>query len=147
MVLVIIGIAATLITVKAIPDQQRLLQTEAERLSQLFQIASDEATLRASPVAWIPSANGYVFTQQLRDGQQTIEEDLLKPRRWNVGPMMVSIEIDGVASQQFTIQPEGYAQSVLIRLRSEQASIYLVNRIGGRFNIQTSLPGNKPTAS
>ena len=136
-VLVVIGIGATLLTVKAIPDNQRLLMTEAERLAQLLQVAKDDATLKSRPVYWVPDATGYRFLEPVDNELQLVtDEDLLRPRRWNLSPINTTILIDGQPARQLPILPEGLARAVTIQLSSGQSAVMLQQTASGRFTYQ-----------
>lgn len=136
--LVVIGIAAGLITVKAMPDNRRLLVNEGERLAQLLVIASQEATLRSMTLAWVPARDGYAFYEVSDAGlQPSRTEDLLKPRRWDVPAVKTQILVDGKARSRFDISPEGQAQAVVIRLYSDPYWVDLKRTLSGRYDIQS----------
>jgi general secretion pathway protein H len=66
-VLLIMGLLAGLVGALVRPDDRTVLRVEAERLSELFDLAATEARLTGIPVAWAADANGYRFWQLHED--------------------------------------------------------------------------------
>ncbi|NWN63684.1 type II secretion system minor pseudopilin GspH [Pseudomonas allii] len=94
-VLVIIGIASAAISLTIKPDPLHLLRKEAERLSQLLQVAQAEAHADGRPITWRADAKGFRFNRQRDDGQglDTFKhDDQLRPRLWESTPMQISLE-------------------------------------------------------
>jgi general secretion pathway protein H len=135
-VLVVIGIAAGLVTVKAMPDDKRLLTVEAERLSQLFFIAQEDASLRSKRLAWQASDTGFGFYELMEDGAKAItSEDLLRTRKWGVPGVKTRIFVDGSERRRLEFLPQPGTQSVTIRLQKDTAQVQLNRSLGGRYNI------------
>ncbi|MFO2465983.1 prepilin-type N-terminal cleavage/methylation domain-containing protein [Pseudomonas sp. 15FMM2] len=94
-VLVIIGIASAAISLSIKPDPLHLLRKDAERLSQLLQIAQAEARADGRAIVWRANAKGFGFS---RTGDNGVDVDgfdsdsQLRPRAWENTPMQVSIE-------------------------------------------------------
>jgi general secretion pathway protein H len=79
-VLVILGVAAGVVSLSVAPSEQRLAEREAQRLAVLFRLAQDEARTRGRPVAWVADTAGYRF---LVGGEEPAEPgDPLRPRAW-----------------------------------------------------------------
>lgn len=79
-VLVILGVAAGVVSLSVAPSEQRLAEREAQRLAVLFRLAQDEARTRGRPVAWVADAAGYRF---LVGGEEpAAPDDPLRPRAW-----------------------------------------------------------------
>lgn len=94
-VLVIIGIASAAISLSIKPDPLHLLRKDAERLSQLLQVAQAEAHADGRPITWRGDAKGFRFSRQTDDGQgiETFKhDDQLRPRLWDSTSMQISIE-------------------------------------------------------
>ena len=94
-VLVIIGIASAAISLTIKPDPLHLLRKDAERLSQLLQVAQAEARADGRPITWRADAKGFGFNRRSEDGLgiETFKGDSqLRPRPWENTPMQVSIE-------------------------------------------------------
>lgn len=135
-VLVVIGIAAGLVTVKAMPDDKRLLTVEAERLSQLLFIAQEDASLRSKRLAWQASDAGFGFYELTEDGAKPItSEDLLRIRTWGLPGVKTRIFVDGSERRRLEFLPQPGTQSVIIQLRKDTAQVQLNRSLGGRYNI------------
>ena len=79
-VLVILGVAAGMVTLSVAPREERLVALEAERLGALFRLAQDEARVRGRPVAWRADTQGYRFLVGGREPEAA--DDPLRPRSW-----------------------------------------------------------------
>lgn len=86
-VLVVVGIMLGVVSVNALQSNHQKLQTDAQRLALLFQLARDEAIVRNRPTAFEASENGYHFL--VRNGN-----------RWDV----IS-DLDLLRERSFTFQP------------------------------------------
>ena len=94
-VLVIIGIASAAISLTIKPDPLHLLRKDAERLSQLLQVAQAEAHADGRPITWRADAKGFRFNRRSDDGTsvESFQGDTqLRPRLWESTPMQVTIE-------------------------------------------------------
>ena len=92
-VMVIIGITLGLVTLNAMPSQQQSLQTEAERIALLLQLARDEAIVRNRQVAFEAGADSYRFlVRNEKQWEQIIDADLLRERSFKQGPLQMSLE-------------------------------------------------------
>ncbi|QJI29506.1 type II secretion system minor pseudopilin GspH [Pseudomonas sp. ADAK18] len=94
-VLVIIGIASAAISLSIKPDPLRLLRKDAERLSQLLQVAQAEARADGRAITWRADAKGFRFSRPTDDGlglEFFNRDEQLRPRPWDSTPMQVRIE-------------------------------------------------------
>ena len=94
-VLVIIGIASAAISLPIKPDPLQLLRKDAERLSQLLQVAQAEARADGRPITWRTDAKGFRFNRPSEDGLgvEAFQGDAqLRPRLWESTPMQINIE-------------------------------------------------------
>jgi len=82
-VLVIVGILASVMTISSRPDPHRQLALQAERVGLLMGLAADEAWLRRAPIFWEADLRGYRFVQDV-DGSRTTfaGDDMLRERAW-----------------------------------------------------------------
>ncbi|MDP2285193.1 MAG: GspH/FimT family pseudopilin [Pseudohongiella sp.] len=62
-VVLIMGLIAGLVSVIVQPDDRGLLDVESRRLAQLLDLASAEARVSGTSLAWIAEASGYRFEQ------------------------------------------------------------------------------------
>jgi general secretion pathway protein H len=91
-VLVIAGILLGMVAFNAMPDERQALQSEAQRVALLLQLARDEAIVRNRPIAFEAEADRYRFV--IRDGstwQPVTEDDLLRERAFARTPITLSI--------------------------------------------------------
>jgi len=80
-VVVILGIAAGVVSLSVSPSEDRLVAEEAERLAALFRLAQDEARVSARPLTWQADTRGYRFVGS--DGPRSDNpDDPLRPRDW-----------------------------------------------------------------
>ncbi|WP_248751903.1 type II secretion system minor pseudopilin GspH [Pseudomonas sp. MWU15-20650] len=94
-VLVIIGIASAAISLTIKPDPLHLLRKDAERLSQLLQVAQAEAHADGRPITLRTDAKGFRFNRRSEDGlgiDAFKGDSQLRPRLWESTPMQVLIE-------------------------------------------------------
>lgn len=100
--LIIIGIILSVVVVSGTPSPMRALEQDAERLSQLFALAREEAQIRGAPVRFVSDRDEYGFII-LKDRQwRPIEDDAhLRRRKWDQ-PTRVRIEkSDGTNELEF----------------------------------------------
>lgn len=92
MVLVIAGILLGLVAFNAMPSERQALQTEAQRVALLLQLARDEAIVRNRPIAFEADTTRYRFL--IRDDnkwQPIAQDDLLREREFKRSPTALSI--------------------------------------------------------
>ncbi len=63
-VLLIMGLCAGMVGALVRPDDRTVLRVEAERLSELLDLAATEARVTGMSVAWVADATGYRFWRQ-----------------------------------------------------------------------------------
>lgn len=92
MVLVIAGLLLGVVVFNAMPSERQALQTEAQRIALLLQLARDEAIVRNRAIAFEAGREHYRFLE--RDGNRWIavpKDDLLRERRFPQAPVTVSM--------------------------------------------------------
>jgi len=73
-VLVIVGIMVGLVAVRMMPDDDRVLRSEAERLALLLEQARDQAVASGEPIAFSMEQGRYRFWALDADNQWTPRE-------------------------------------------------------------------------
>ena len=146
-VVVIIGIAAAAIGVKAFPDRRQVLREDAERLAQLFAVAQGEVRADGRQITWQADENGYRFMRRARaykSGSATptalsatqldvfARDELLRPRNWRDGPIKVTLAPAG--APVFT--SEWIAPPLIVRLQSIDGVVTIVRDEAGRYAVQ-----------
>lgn len=82
-VVLIMGILAATVGAKLQPSHRDVLRVEAGRLAQLFELATQEARITGSAIAWTSDGHGYEFWRQGGDDNwsEIRDDDLLRARR------------------------------------------------------------------
>lgn len=90
--LVIVGITLGTASYNAMPDEQQILQNDAQRIALLLQLARDEAIVRNRPIAFETDADRYRFLMQEDHMWQALtQDDLLREREFKRPPITFSI--------------------------------------------------------
>lgn len=91
-VLVIAGMLLGLVAFNAMPGERKALESEAQRLALLFQLARDEAIVRNRPIAFEADANRYRFLIRDNNKWETLsQDDLLREREFKRAPLALTI--------------------------------------------------------
>ncbi|EPL14485.1 type II secretion system minor pseudopilin GspH [Pseudomonas sp. CF161] len=133
-VLVIIGIASAAIGLSIKPDPLQSLRKDAERLSQLLQMAQAEARVDGRPITWRADAKGYGFSRRSADGQglEHFEGDpQLHARPWDSTPLQVRIE----PRQTLVLDAEWINPPLRLVLSDGQRSLGLQRDADGRLRL------------
>jgi len=147
-VLVIIGIAATAVTIQSGPSPQQVLHQDAARLLQRFLAAQNEVRADGRPITWVYDDAGYRFARRapipLANSPVTQAaaaalppdtfdgDELLKGRNWAQAPVQVDVTPRG--APVFTA--EWIAAPLTVRLIAGNASVQLVRDAAGRYRVQ-----------
>lgn len=147
-VIVIVGIAAAAVGVKAFPDRRQTLREDAQRLAQLFALAQGEVRADGRQITWQADQNGYRFLRRARayrsgtatptaavSGTQIdvfARDELLRPRAWRDGPVKVTLSPPG--APVFT--SEWIAAPMIVRLESLDGVVTIVRDEAGRYAVQ-----------
>ncbi len=91
-VLVIVGITLGVASFNAMPNDQKVLQNEAQRIALLLQAARDEAIVRNYPIAFEAESDRYRFLMHSENTWQPLQQDdLLREREFKKSPITFSI--------------------------------------------------------
>jgi len=91
-VMVIVGITLGIVTFNATPNSRQALQSDAQRIALLLQLARDEAIVRNRPIAFEADTERYRFL--LREGNTWLalaQDDLLRESEFKQSPVALSI--------------------------------------------------------
>ena len=92
-VIVIVGITLGMVSYDAMPNTQKALQNEAQRIALLLQAARDEAIVRNRPVAFEADSEHYSFLVRNESDWSTIKgDDLMRERPFKVSPMSLVMD-------------------------------------------------------
>jgi general secretion pathway protein H len=104
-VMVIVGITLGAVSFNAMPNDQKVLQNDAQRIALLLQSARDEAIVRNHPIAFEAEADRYRFLIFQDNKWITLkQDDLLREREFKHSPVT------------FTIRPPSADQSTPLRI-------------------------------
>jgi general secretion pathway protein H len=110
-VMLIMGLVAGLIGALVRPDDRAVLRVEAERLSELLDLAATEARLTGKSVAWTAEAHAYRFWQLRADtGWTEIRDDALRARGLPPGMTISGLRIEAMRASNGTrleFSPQG----------------------------------------
>jgi general secretion pathway protein H len=106
-VMVLAGILLSIVTVSVTPDQRQQLQREAQRVGQLFALASDEARIRQVPIVWEADLTGYRFVTEVGGERRLVTgDDLLRERNWERPLSRLAVfELAGAVPSQVLLGP------------------------------------------
>jgi general secretion pathway protein H len=138
-VLVIAGLLVSLASLSLTRNPRTDLNEQAQRLALLFESASDEAQVRARPIAWQPVAGGYRFDVRTEDGWRALlRDDLLHARRWDGGVTDVSIDYPGtdLHPERVVFGVESIGQAVTVTLYSAAGRATIVGDGSGRYEVR-----------
>ncbi len=91
-VLVIAGILLGAVAINAMPDDRQWLQSEAQRIALLLQMARDEAIVRNQPVAFEVDDYRYRFLIRQDSQWQALTDDpVWREREFNRAPVQLSL--------------------------------------------------------
>lgn len=146
-VVVIIGIAATMVGLRAFPDTQRHLREDGERLAQLFAVAQNEVRADGRPIVWQHDAAGYRFVRRAAPPAAVAgvapvlsraapdvfaRDELLRPRPWRADAVQVTLEPAG--DPVFTA--EWIADPLAVSLSDGHATVTVLRTANGGYQVQ-----------
>ncbi|TAM53073.1 MAG: type II secretion system protein GspH [Paraburkholderia sp.] len=138
-VLVIAGLLVSLASVSLTRNPRTDLNEQAQRLALLFESASDEAQVRARPIAWQPVTGGYRFDVHTDDGwRPLLRDDLLRQRGWEGGVTDVTIDYPGsdLHPERVVFGVESIGQAVTVTLYSAVGRATIVGTGNGRYEVR-----------
>jgi general secretion pathway protein H len=126
-VLLVMGLIAGLVGALVHPDDRAVLRVEAERLSELLDLAATEARLTGTSVAWTAEANAYRFWQLREDtGWTEIRDDSLRARSLPAGMAIAELQIEAMRPSDMRLEfsPQGaLAYEFQISLGAERYTV------------------------
>jgi general secretion pathway protein H len=138
-VLVIAGLLVSLASLSLTRNPRTDLREEAQRLALLFETASDEAQVRARPIAWQPIAGGFRFDVRADGGWRAMPRDqLLRERRWEGGVTDVAIDYPGsdLRPDRLVFGVESIGAAVTVTLYSAAGRATIVGTGNGRYEVR-----------
>jgi general secretion pathway protein H len=101
-VLLIMGLFVGLVSTIAQPDDRALLRVEAERLSQLLDLAATKSRLTGRSIAWTADGPGYLFWQFGEDAywSEIRDDDSLRARTLPQGMTISGLRVENRRSPE-----------------------------------------------
>lgn len=111
-VLVIIGITVAMVSINLMPDDKRVLTTEAQKLALLFEQARDEAIISGKEIAWSVEGDKTRFWRKDDKGKWTpySGDDLFRDRDHAPEVKLVELQINSVKAamnERLIFSPSG----------------------------------------
>jgi type II secretion system protein H len=98
-VLVILGVCASIVAAMARPDERASVALEAERLARLLELAVLESRLTGGAITWMSDGNGYRFLRHAGAGGSSMRDAAsLRPRALPSGMTIGSMRIESSAA-------------------------------------------------
>jgi general secretion pathway protein H len=139
-VLVIAGITLGMVSFNAMPSPQQLLQTEAQRIALLLQLARDEAIVRDHPVAFEANTERYRFLVREENTWQPLpQDDMLREREFKRSPVILSISpasAGSTAPLRIVFGREPVQQPFLLTMSMVDASVVIRADGIGHFTVE-----------
>ncbi len=142
-VLMIMGLLVGLVSAITRPDDRAVLRLEAERLSQLLDLAATEAQLTGKYVAWTADGPSYRFWRSNGDSDwsEIRDGDVLLPRTLPLGMMISGLRVENMRPQgamrlEFAPQGVTLAFTIAMLLGAERYAV-----IGSPVGDVQALPG------
>jgi general secretion pathway protein H len=137
-VLVIAGILISAATLTISRNPRTALFEEGERLALLFETAAEEAQLRASPISWQPTSDGYVFFVRHEDRWQRLNESLFTPQRWQASVNAVTMHYPGRQDniERVVFGTESVETPVVVTLYANTAQVSVVGNGSGHYTVR-----------
>ena len=139
-VVAIIGIVLAIASVNLLPDDRRTLETEAERVALLFELARDSAISGGEELAWQADGRRHAFYRRGEEKQWVVVagDELLRPRDWPAGLELEAMKINHatVASDaRLVFAPSGVALPFELVLGLGQARAAVRGNALGRVEV------------
>jgi general secretion pathway protein H len=111
-VLVIIGITVAMISINLMPDDKRVLTTEAQKLVLLFEQARDEAIISGKAIAWSAEGDKSRFWRKDDQGKWIPDsgDELFRERDLASGIKLAELQINAVKAamnERLIFSPSG----------------------------------------
>lgn len=133
-VLVVMSIAAGLITIRGTPGDSRYLQAEGQKLSQILRIAQQQALLKSQQIRFLAGDQGYSFEEFNGLAWQAVtEEPMLRTRAWDNGPIKVSLFDQGQAVRFLIISPSPGLTINRVVMQKNNSVMALTSQTSGQF--------------
>lgn len=141
-VLVIIGIMVGMIGVRMMPDDDRVLASEAQRMALLLEQAHDQAVVSGDPIAFSVAQGRYRFWSLNADNQWEPRsgDDLLKDRELENGVRLLALQVNETnlaPGERLLFLPSGSSAPFIAELGLNAAYARIRGDSLGRVRVET----------
>lgn len=140
-VMVIAGITLVLIGLNLMPDDERVLRNEAQRLALLLEQARDEAVASGEAIAWSADGARYRFLRQNEEGKWVVwtNDELWRERQFSSGVTLRALRINRAAvppGEHLTFSSAGLGVPFEIELGLNAERIGIAGDAMGRLTLK-----------
>lgn len=144
-VVLIIGILATVLVIVAAPGDAATADREARRLAALLELAMGESRASGQSIAWSPERDGYSFWRRTDDGDWTRypESSVYRQRSLPGNTALGEVRVDGrevPPGERVTFSPYGLRAAIRATLGAGNAQVVLEGSALGRVALQRIHP-------
>ncbi len=97
-VMVLAGIVVSMVAINATPNERGRVLDDGQKVARLFELAQEEAQLRARPLAWEADPQGWRFLEATPSGWMPLVDDVFAPGQWRLPLDQVAVTA-GAAGQ------------------------------------------------
>lgn len=148
-VMVIIGIALAVVSVRLLPNDSDHLQRTGEQLALLLENAGLEARSSGVSMAWAGKSDSYLFFQRNDDGLwERVQSGPYRRRTLEQGVNILAVEVDGKPvklGSRLPLPASSFELPFSIKLGSGAAVLYVVGDGVGRVNVTLDKGANAYT--
>lgn len=145
-VMVIIGIALAVVSVRLLPNDSDRVRRVGEQLSLLLENAGLEARSSGVSMAWAGKHDSYLFYQRNDEGLwESVQTGPYRQRMLEQGVTILSVELDGKPVKPGTRLPlpaSSFALPFNIKLGAGASVLYVVGNGVGRVNVTLDKDAN-----
>lgn len=139
-VLVVMGIALSLVMVQLMPDDKAMLREEAARLALLLENAGLEARASGHSMAWSTESNRYLFWRknEYNDWVPIEDNSSFRPRILPEGMQLVDMTVENLPfkrGEQMSLSASAFALPFKIRMSYASATTTVVGKSTGEVNV------------
>jgi general secretion pathway protein H len=139
-VLVVMGIALSMVVVQLMPDDQAILRQEAARLALLLENAGLEARASGHSMAWSAENTRYRFWKKNEYNDWTPIEDgsSFRSRNFPEGIRIVDMTVEDLPfkqGEQFALSASAFALPFKVRMNFASANVMIDGKSTGEVNV------------
>ncbi len=139
-VLVVMGVMLGLVSMNAMPNNQKALQNDAQRIALLLQMAREEAIVRNRPVAFeIDSEQFRFFIRGDTSWEPLVDNDMFRERNFQKSPLTITMQSSvkqSILPMRIIFGREPVDKPFILTLGFEDASVSIQADGLGHFTVE-----------